>query len=64
MALPRFWTDQCRRDTAPIRLVLGEDTCQLWESAVASRNRDLAQWRTNGENTAVPGAVKILCRQF
>jgi hypothetical protein len=50
--------DMVASDTAPVRLMLGEDAYQLWESAVASRNRDLAQWRARGEDTAIPGAAK------
>ncbi len=50
--------DMVDGDTAPVRLMLGEDAYQLWESAVASRNRDLAQWRARGEDTAIPGALK------
>ncbi len=45
-------------DTAPVRLMLGEDAYQLWDGAVASRNRDLAVWRARGEDTAIPGALK------
>ena len=43
---------------APVRLLLGEDAYQLWEGAVASRNRDIAPWRTRGEDTAFADAVK------
>lgn len=50
--------DMVDSDTAPVRLMLGEDAYQLWEGAVASRNRDLAQWRARGEDTAIPGAGK------
>ncbi len=50
--------DMVGSDTPPVRLMLGEDTYQRWEGAVASRNRDLAQWRARGENTAIPGALK------
>lgn len=50
--------DMVESDTAPVRLMLGEDAYQLWEGAVASRNRDLAAWRARGEDTAIPGAVK------
>ncbi|MFT4176247.1 MAG: oxidoreductase [Luteolibacter sp.] len=50
--------DMVESDTAPVRLMLGEDAYQLWESAVVSRNRDLAQWRERGEDTAIPGAAK------
>lgn len=50
--------DMVESDTAPVRLMLGEDAYQLWEGAVASRNRDLAQWRARGEDTAIPGALK------
>lgn len=50
--------DMVDSDTAPVRLMLGEDAYQLWESAVAVRNRDLAQWRARGEDTAIPGALK------
>lgn len=50
--------DMVESDTAPVRLMLGEDAYQLWESAVASRNRDLARWRARGEDTAIPGAAK------
>lgn len=50
--------DMVESDTAPVRLILGEDAYQLWEGASASRNRDLAQWRKQGEDTAIPGALK------
>ncbi len=50
--------DMVESDTAPVRLMLGEDAYQLWESAAASRSRDLAQWRRRGEDTAIPGAAK------
>lgn len=50
--------DMVESDSAPVRLMLGEDAYQLWESAVASRNRDLSQWRARGEDTAIPGAAK------
>jgi len=50
--------DMVESDTAPVRLMLGEDAYQLWESAVVSRNRDLALWRSRGEDTAIPGATK------
>lgn len=50
--------DMVESDSAPVRLMLGEDAYQLWESAVASRNRGLSQWRTRGEDTASPGAAK------
>ncbi|MFT3721648.1 hypothetical protein [Pseudorhodoferax sp.] len=51
--------DMVDSDTAPVRLMLDEDACQLSEGAVASlRKRDLAQWRARGEDTLIPGAVK------
>jgi len=50
--------DMVDGDTAPVRLMLGEDAYQLWDGAVASRRRDLAQWRERGIDTAIPGAVK------
>ena len=50
--------DMVESDTAPVRLMLGEDAYQLWEGAVASRNRDLGKWRARGEDTAFPDAVK------
>lgn len=50
--------DMVDADTAPVRLMLGEDAYQLWEGAVASRNRDLAVWRARGVDTAIPGALK------
>ena len=50
--------DMVEGDSAPVRLMLGEDAYQLWESAVASRNRDLSKWRARGEDTAIPGAAK------
>ena len=50
--------DMVDGDSAPVRLMLGEDAYQLWESAVASRHRDLAKWRARGEGTAIPGAAK------
>ncbi|PHM45396.1 3-ketoacyl-ACP reductase [Xenorhabdus mauleonii] len=49
--------DMVENDTAPVRLMLGEDAYQLWESAVASRNRDLNTWRKKGIDTAIPGAA-------
>ena len=50
--------DMVDSDTAPVRLMLGEDAYQLWEGAVASRGRDLAKWRARGEDTLIPGALK------
>ncbi|VWC03704.1 oxidoreductase [Burkholderia lata] len=50
--------DMVAGDTAPVRLMLGEDAYQLWDGAVASRNRDLGAWRARGEDTAIPGAAK------
>ena len=50
--------DMVDADAAPVRLMLGEDAYQLWEGALASRNRDLAVWRARGEDTAIPGALK------
>lgn len=50
--------DMVESDTAPVRLMLGEDAYQLWEGALASRSRDLAQWRARGADTAIPGALK------
>lgn len=50
--------DMVDGDGAPVRLMLGEDAYQLWEGAVASRNRDLSKWRARGEDTAIPGAAK------
>jgi NAD(P)-dependent dehydrogenase (short-subunit alcohol dehydrogenase family) len=50
--------DMVESNTAPVRLMLGEDAYQLWEGAVELRNRDLAQWRERGEDTAIPGAAK------
>lgn len=50
--------DMVDSDTAPVRLMLGEDAYQLWENAVASRDRDLAVWRERGEDTAIRGAMK------
>ncbi len=50
--------DMVESDSAPVRLMLGEDAYNLWEGAVASRNRDLAKWRARGEDTAIPGALK------
>lgn len=50
--------DMVESDDAPVRLMLGEDAYQLWEGAVASRNRDLAKWRERGEDTVIPGALK------
>lgn len=50
--------DMVESDNAPVRLMLGEDAYQLWEGAVASRNRDLAKWRERGEDTVIPGALK------
>ncbi|MFT3687824.1 oxidoreductase [Paenirhodobacter sp.] len=54
----RVLIDMVDSDTAPVRLMLGEDAYQLWDSAVASRSRDLAVWRARGEDTAIPGALK------
>ncbi|CAG2145019.1 oxidoreductase [Cupriavidus numazuensis] len=50
--------DMVESDSAPVRLMLGEDAYQLWEGAVASRSHDLAKWRARGEDTAIPGAAK------
>ncbi|MFT3666559.1 oxidoreductase [Piscinibacter sp.] len=50
--------DMVDGDSAPVRLMLGEDAYQLWDSAVASRGRDLSKWRARGEDTAYPDAVK------
>jgi NAD(P)-dependent dehydrogenase (short-subunit alcohol dehydrogenase family) len=50
--------DMVESDTTPVRLLLGEDAYQLWDSAAASRSRDLAMWRLRGEDTAIPGAPK------
>ncbi|MQP77198.1 SDR family NAD(P)-dependent oxidoreductase [Stenotrophomonas sp. MYb238] len=54
----RVVVDMVESGEAPVRLMLGEDAYQLWESALASRSRDLARWRTRGEDTAIPGAAK------
>ncbi len=54
----RVVVDMVESGEAPVRLMLGEDAYQLWESALASRNRDLARWRARGEDTAIPGAAK------
>lgn len=54
--------DMVESDSAPVRLMLGEDAYQLWEGAVASRSRDLAKWRARGEDTLIPGAVKNTAR--
>lgn len=50
--------DMVESDTTPVRLMLGEDAYQLWDGAIASRNRDLGTWCARGEDTAIPGAVK------
>ncbi|MFJ4192571.1 oxidoreductase [Pseudomonas sp. NPDC089534] len=50
--------DMVNSAVAPVRLLLGEDAYQLWEGAVASRNRDIAPWRARGEDTAFADAVK------
>lgn len=50
--------DMVESGDAPVRLMLGEDAYQLWESAVVARTRDLAKWRVRGEDTAIPGALK------
>ncbi|WP_025734024.1 oxidoreductase [Carnimonas nigrificans] len=50
--------DMVDGDTAPVRLMMGEDAYQLWEAAVDSRNRDLDQWREQGMNTTLPNAQK------
>ncbi|MFT3960713.1 oxidoreductase [Propionivibrio sp.] len=50
--------DMVASAAAPVRLMLGEDAYQLWEGAVASRNRDLARWRTRGEDTAFPDGIR------
>lgn len=49
--------DMVESAVAPVRLLLGEDAYQLWEGAVASRNRDIAPWRARGEATAYPDAL-------
>ncbi len=54
----RVVVDMVESGDAPVRLMLGEDAYQLWEGALASRNRDLARWRARGEDTAIPGAAK------
>lgn len=43
-------------DQPPVRLLLGADAYGLWESAVDSRNRDIAPWGERAEDTAYPGA--------
>lgn len=43
-------------DEAPVRLLVGADAYALWESAVESRNRDIAPWRARAEDTAFPDA--------
>lgn len=53
----RVIVDMVARATPPVRLMLGKDAYQLWDSAVASRSRDLAPWRERGEDTAFPGAA-------
>lgn len=50
--------DMVESGNAPVRLMLGEDAYQLWENAVASRNRDLSVWREKGLDTAIPGAAR------
>ena len=50
--------DMVESANPPVRLLLGEDAYQLWEGAVASRNRDIASWRARAEDTAFPDAVK------
>lgn len=50
--------DMVERGNPPVRLMLGEDAYQLWEGAVASRNRDLSLWRAQGEDTAFPDGIK------
>lgn len=50
--------DMVASAVAPVRLMLGEDAYQLWEGAVASRNHDLARWRTRGEDTAFPDGIR------
>jgi NAD(P)-dependent dehydrogenase (short-subunit alcohol dehydrogenase family) len=54
----RVIVDMVDSATPPVRLLLGEDAYQLWEGAVASRNRDIAPWRARAEDTAFPDAVK------
>ncbi|MGP2702964.1 oxidoreductase [Serratia marcescens] len=53
----RVIVDMVASATPPVRLMLGKDAYQLWDSAVASRSRDLAPWRERGEDTAFPGAA-------
>ncbi|MDR1707202.1 MAG: SDR family NAD(P)-dependent oxidoreductase [Prevotella sp.] len=50
--------DMVEGDITPVRLMLGEDAYQMWESVVVSRSHDLNQWRERGEDTAIPGAMK------
>lgn len=50
--------DMVESDSAPVRLLLGEDAYQLWDGAIESRARDLAKWRERGKATAIPGALK------
>lgn len=50
--------DMVESANPPVRLMLGEDAYQLWEGSVASRNRDLSQWRDRGIDTALPDGIK------
>ena len=43
----------------PMRLMLGADAYQLWDSTVAARNEELGAWRARGEDTAFPDAAPI-----
>ena len=54
----RVIIDMVECKNPPLRLLLGEDAYELWESAVASRSRDIAPWRDRAEDTAFPGALK------
>jgi len=54
----RVIIEMVESDSAPVRLMLGEDAYQLWESVVVSRNRDIAPWRARAEDTAFPDGIK------
>lgn len=50
--------DMVESKKAPVRLMLGEDAYQMWDSVVVSRTRDINQWRERGIDTEIPGALK------
>lgn len=48
--------DMVNSDTAPVRLMLGEDAYQLWDQTMDARRHDLGIWRERGADTAYPDA--------